>query len=79
MTFKVGTWAISGTNSVFMGSPTYIGGIHVIELLFLFLLLICLLLYGHLSQKPIKEEGKLFFLPHILCSKYEKDNYVYQE
>lgn len=42
-------------------SLTYTGGIYVIKLLFLFLLLICLLLHGCLSQEPRRVEENNFF------------------
>ena len=49
-------------------SPLYARGIHVIRLMFVFLLLTCLLLWGarggNLSQEPGKVKGKLFFLPY---------------
>ena len=45
----------------------YARGIHVIKLLFVFLLLICLLLLGALSQEPRMVQGKLFFLPYNIA------------
>ena len=49
----------------------YTGGIYVIKLLFLFLLLICLLLHGCLSQEPRRVEENHFFslIPNIQISR----------
>lgn len=63
MVFKAVVWVFEEVTSFFWVSPMYTEGIYAIKLLLDFLLLICLLLKGDLSQEPRRVEGELYFPP----------------
>lgn len=69
MVFNVVTWAISGSTHFSWVSPIYTGGVHVVKLVFIYLLFISLLLRRVSATEPRRIEEKLFFFPYIIITK----------
>lgn len=65
--FKRELWPLIYVTQFSWISPTYRGGILAVKLLFVFLLLICLLSLGSLSQEPRRVEGNDFTFLQTQC------------